>query len=280
MRRKKSEEQRRLERIAAQAHRHLEQNAPLTPCYASVLVGREAELEQIRQWHENPQARWLTLTGPSGIGKTHLACEFLQRARSWGWLSVYVNLTAEDDPRQILVALFHALNLPFPEDESWKTILAQVFRRPALIVLDDFSRLLERQPRAGVVVLLQRAGSRSSFTSVAQVVQAILEVAPQVKVLATSQRPLELPTEQTLPLRPLPTPPDDWSGRTLEALRAYPSAAVLLNQITDLTRLSRVPPAELAALCRELQGHPGRLVNAGLYLNACPWSRFSQQYRR
>jgi transcriptional regulator with XRE-family HTH domain len=45
------------------------------PAPATPLVGREAELNHLKQLLRSPECRLLTLTGPGGIGKTRLAIE-------------------------------------------------------------------------------------------------------------------------------------------------------------------------------------------------------------
>jgi len=45
---------------------------PLAP---TILIGREADLQTLRDWLADPAARLITLTGPGGAGKTRLALE-------------------------------------------------------------------------------------------------------------------------------------------------------------------------------------------------------------
>src|SRR6188474_233786 len=45
---------------------------PLPP---TALLGRDAELQTLRQWLADPAVRLITLTGPGGAGKTRLALE-------------------------------------------------------------------------------------------------------------------------------------------------------------------------------------------------------------
>src|SRR6186713_3250377 len=45
---------------------------PLSP---TVLIGRESDLQTLRQWFADPASRLITLIGPGGVGKTRLAVE-------------------------------------------------------------------------------------------------------------------------------------------------------------------------------------------------------------
>src|SRR5262245_20154737 len=47
--------------------------AVLLPLPLTALLGRDADLETLRQWLADPAARLITLTGPGGAGKTRLA---------------------------------------------------------------------------------------------------------------------------------------------------------------------------------------------------------------
>jgi Cdc6-like AAA superfamily ATPase len=103
--------------------------AASTPCYANVCLGREAELQAIEQWFHTHGAPLLTLIGPSGIGKTHLACAFLQQLQAAGVPCVYVNLTLLSRAEQILASLFHTLDLSFPTEGVWQRVAARLFVR-------------------------------------------------------------------------------------------------------------------------------------------------------
>jgi tetratricopeptide (TPR) repeat protein len=217
--------------------------AASTPNYLSACLGREQELQRIAQWYHAPNAPLLTLIGESGIGKTHLGCAFLGQMLDSGVPCVYVNLTLLKTADEILASLFHTLDISFPLP-GWRRLLGSLFAGGALIVLDDFDHLLPD-------------GAAS--------VQALLEAAPNAKILATSQKPLGLAVEQTLNLQPLSLPPTTLTS--LDALKEYPSAALVLQQIGELPKLMPKDIGEIAQLCTELKGHPGKLVTLGLYLH-------------
>jgi Tfp pilus assembly protein PilF len=185
--------------------------------------------------------------GESGIGKTHLACAFLQQLQAAGVPCVYVNLTLLSHADQILPSLFHTLDLPFPAEGVWQRVAARLFVGGELILLDDFDRLLPDG---------------------AAVVQALLTAAPNAKILATSQTPLGLAVEQTLLLPPLPIPPD--TRLSIPELLQYPSVALVLQQAGERFQLTPQRAHRLVQACVASGGHPSQLVRLGLCLHQNP----------
>jgi tetratricopeptide (TPR) repeat protein len=240
---------RRYRRAIARARERMRAGggAATTPCYANVCLGRDTELHALQQWFETPDAPLLTLVGPSGIGKTHLACAFSKRAQAAGVPCVYVNLTLLSNADQILPSLFHTLDLPFPAEGVWQRVAARLFVGGELILLDDFDRLLPDG---------------------AAVVQALLTAAPNAKILATSQTPLGLAVEQTLLLSPLPIPPD--TRLSIPELLQYPSVALVLQQAGERFQLTPQRAYRLVQACVASGGHPSQLVRLGLCLHQNP----------
>jgi tetratricopeptide (TPR) repeat protein len=240
---------RRYRRAIARARERMRAGggAATTPCYADVCLGRDAELQAIEEWFRTPNAPLLTLIGKSGIGKTHLACSFSKRAQAAGVPCVYVNLTLLAHADQILPSLFHTLDLPFPAEGVWQRIAARLFAGDELIVLDDFDRLLPDG---------------------AAYVQALLDTAPNAKILATSQDPLGLAVEQTLLLPPLPIPPD--TRLSIPELLQYPSVALVLQQAGERFQLTPQRAHRLVQACVASGGHPSQLVRLGLCLHQNP----------
>src|ERR1043166_1246810 len=52
-----------------------ERDRVVLPIAPTALLGRESELQRLRQWTGDPTARLITLVGPGGVGKTRLAVE-------------------------------------------------------------------------------------------------------------------------------------------------------------------------------------------------------------
>jgi tetratricopeptide (TPR) repeat protein len=240
---------RRYRRAIARARERMRAGggAATTPCYADVCLGRDAELRAIEEWFRTPNAPLLTLIGKSGIGKTHLACAFLQQLQADGVPGVYVNLTLLSRAEQILASLFHTLDLSFPTEGVWQRVAARLFVGGELILLDDFDRLLPDG---------------------AAYVQALLDAAPNAKILATSQTPLGLAVEQTLLLPPLPIPPD--TRLSIPELLQNPSVALVLQQAGERFQLTPQRAHRLVQACVASGGHPSQLVRLGLCLHQNP----------
>src|SRR5215218_2050691 len=77
---------------------------PVTP-----LVGRDTDLQTVRQWLADPAARLITLIGPGGVGKTRLLLELARTIAAEGPIRVvFVSLAAIRDPAFVAPAIAEA----------------------------------------------------------------------------------------------------------------------------------------------------------------------------
>nr|WP_269205011.1 BTAD domain-containing putative transcriptional regulator [Motilibacter aurantiacus] len=151
------------------------------PTALSSFVGRDRELAQVADWLRS--SRVVTLVGSGGAGKTRLALEAARRheGADGPWL---VLLAGVRDPALVPAAVADALGVAASVGSSRTEAVAESLReRSALLVLDNCEHVLD---------------------AAADVVTAILETAPDVRVLATSRERLGVPGEALVAVAPLP----------------------------------------------------------------------------
>ncbi|WP_109776329.1 hypothetical protein [Quadrisphaera granulorum] len=182
------------------------------------MLGREEELAALVRTVSS--CRLVTLTGPAGIGKTHLACTASSRGLLGG-------------PGPVLVV---------GQDTAGQGVDDQD------IVGRTAEALADRVPGRWDVVLLD--GADTEPTSAREAASLVLRHDTALRVLVTSRVPLGLPGEQLLPVGPLAVP-----GREASLVEALTSPAARLV----LERLEAREPA-LAVHLREAaqDGQPGR----------------------
>lgn len=219
------------------------------PAEIGGLVGRTAELAELGRLLRTHAL--VTVTGAAGVGKTRLAVE---AARSCdlpdgAW---FADLSAERDGDLLAHGVSALLGL------GEQTV------RPQHEVLAE--RL------AGKRMLLVLDGCEHLIASCRTLAEGILAAAPQVRILATSRRPLGLPYERVHRVEPLAVPPpDDERPERYDAVRLLAERARALDGGAPGRRPEPPGPGEwraLGALCRRLDGIPLAIEHAARRLRA------------
>lgn len=209
------------------------------PSYATELVGRVHELDDIVADMESSGARLVTLTGSGGTGKTRLAVAAgreLQR-RSAGDV-FFVPLHTADRAALMWAGIAEAVDAPANSEQLPAERALEFLRdRVALLVLDN----VEQIPDADLVV------------------SQLLSAAPGVRLLVTSRRPLHLVEEQQYPLSTFAVP--DRLGESMNLAEvARNDAVTLFVQRARMVRpgfaLTAENAADVVMLCRRLDGLP------------------------
>ena len=198
--------------------------APNLPVQFTRFVGREAEMNDVRQMLADN--RLVTLTGAGGVGKTRLAVRVAAEiAGGFGGGVWLVELAPLTDPDLVPVAVIRALGLPDqPGRSTMDTLLRFVGDRRMLLVLDNCEHLLD---------------------ACAALVVALLGGCPAVTVVATSREPIGVPGEVS------------WRVPSLsladEAIELFTDRA---RHVRPVFRLTDDNAATAAEICRRLDGVP------------------------
>ncbi|MFN2229779.1 MAG: AfsR/SARP family transcriptional regulator [Anaerolineae bacterium] len=229
------------------------------PALSTPLIGREDELETLTSLFRKPTCRLVTIAGPGGVGKTHLALQFAADlavqapAGRFADGICFLPLAAVPSPGALLSALLDALRLtPQPGITPREQLLSHLRHRELLLLLDNFEHLIASSP------------SRQSDGTI--LVSQILRHAPQVSILITSRVHLNLAAEHVLDLSGLPYPrtadqPAAETGR-FGAVQLFLRTAHRVRPDPDL------PDAELphvARICHMLGGLPLAIVLAAAW---------------
>lgn len=153
------------------------------PANLAPLFGRADDLARLRQAVRSHPL--VTLLGPAGIGKTSLARTFAaELAPTLAHGAVLAELAPLTEPALVPVTVAAALGLPPAAGASGESLAAAAAERQGLLVLDNCEHLVD---------------------AVAALAKALLEGSPGLRLLATSQVPLQLPQEQGIRLGALST---------------------------------------------------------------------------
>ncbi len=164
------------------------------PRQRTSFVGRESELRDIKALLDGSPL--VTVLGMGGLGKTRLtlqaATELMPRYPDGAW---FVDLSVVTDPALVVGAVARTFEIfDEPGRALVDTVCAWLKSRRLLVVLDNCEHVV---------------------AAAAELVDAMLDSAPLVQVLASSRELLDVPGEQSYPILPLPLPVRDAGSQTV-----------------------------------------------------------------
>lgn len=238
------------------------------PAQLAPLIGRQQEQQELLHLLTDPAIRLLTLLGAGGIGKTHLALEVARHALTSPATTYteqinpkskilnlkfqfpdgvyFVELAPLSSPTALITAIAEAIKLPLNAGSNPQEQLC-LYLRPQrlLLLLDNFEHLLKG----------------------AELVVALLQAAPGLKIMTTSRARLHLQSEQLFPLDGLDFPTDEQAAAATVA--TYGAVQLFLQQARR-TQPHYAPTAAdwpmIARICRLLEGMPLGILLAAAWL--------------
>lgn len=216
--------------------------APLSaqlPARIEALIGRDHEIAALGEFLRSRRA--VTVVGTGGMGKTQCA---LECARNLGagfpdgvW---FFDLAPVQSGAEWLQALAAALAIPFADVPELLSKVVPVLRsRRALLLMDNCDRIARE---------------------LGELVSVLLRGTDELRVLATSQKPLNFAGEQLMWLAPLALPQDEPPGRSvLRNIESAPAVQMLLTRIRAVQPhffLTAASAPIIAEICRRLDGMP------------------------
>jgi predicted ATPase/transcriptional regulator with XRE-family HTH domain len=227
---------------------------PLTP-----LIGRDADRATICDLVRRAEVRLLTLIGSPGIGKTRLGLQVAADTQVSFVDGVHwVALAPIRDAQLVLPAIAQALEVHETGGQPLRDTLVSVLQhKQTLLLLDNFEHV---------------AAAAANLVD-------LLEHAPRLKILVTSQAALCVTGEHIWTVLPLAFP-DMRDLPLLDGLASYPAIQLFVQQAQAMQQdfvLTETNASVVAAICAKLEGVPLAIELAAARIRLLPLPSLLEQ---
>ena len=206
---------------------------PLRPI---TMIGREMVVSEVSD--KLREARFVTLLGPGGIGKTTIALAVGRAvAEEFGGKVHFVDLESLTDPRHVAGAVATSLGLALKSKDPGLELVDLVRSQKLLIILDSCEHVIE---------------------AVALVAEQLYQETEQIHLLTTSRELLKVEGEHCCRILPLDVPPDG-SKQTAHTVLRYPAVQLFVRRVAARAGgvvLTDEEAPFVAEMCRKLDGLP------------------------
>jgi predicted ATPase len=208
------------------------------PVPPTTIIGRDAEILEVKSLLRDKSVRLITLTGPGGTGKTRLSLQVgIELTSSFAEGVAFVPLAAVRDSNLVPSSMAQTLGVKeaagIPVIDKLKDHLRN---RETLLILDNFEQIVAAAP----------------------IVAELLSTCPQIKILVTSRESLHLRGEREFAVLPLALP-DAKLKVSVDDLLDYSSVALFVDRAqaarSDFS-LTIENGQSIAEICARLDGLP------------------------
>lgn len=208
------------------------------PAVPTSLLGRDDDIDEVVKLLTPPDVRFVTLTGPGGIGKTRLAVAVAERVQSdYAEGAAFVPLASITQPGFVMPRIAAAIGASIEG------------ARPAIDAIAD---------HLGAASLLLVLDNLEQVVGVATELDELLARCPGIEIITTSRSVLRLRAECEYPVTPLSVPGVDENTAT-EHLASVPAVQLFVERAHAIRHDFAFTPdnaAAIAEICRRLDGLP------------------------